>query len=100
MVRINDDHGPMGGTEYPDHFTEFLAFLCENTAWTEAGYLSSTVQTASPHLKAPEQPPYYEGLLSFREKNRSNRISDHGFQALTRASPNLATRVRPPSQRI
>jgi hypothetical protein len=59
---------PMDGTEYPDHFTEFLAFLCEKYRVDRSRLFVEYSPRPPPPLKGTRA-GYYEGLLSFREKN-------------------------------
>lgn len=58
----------MEGTEYPDHFTEFLAFLCQKYRVDRSRLLIEYSHRPPPPIKGTRA-GYYEGLLSFREKN-------------------------------
>jgi len=86
---------PMGGTEYPDHFTEFLAFLCEKY---RVGQKRLFVEY-SPRLLPLKgtRAGYYEGTTLFPRKEWSNRISDHGFKLSREPLLTLHT-SSPPSQ--
>jgi hypothetical protein len=58
----------MDGTEYPDHFTEFLAFLCEKYSVDRSRLFVEYSSRPPPPLKGAKA-GYYEGLLSYRKRN-------------------------------
>jgi hypothetical protein len=58
----------MEGIEYPDHFAEFLVFLCEKYD-VDRGRLFVEYSSKPPPPLKGRRVGYYEGLLSFREKN-------------------------------
>lgn len=58
----------MEGIEYPDHFAEFLAFLCEKYDLDRSRLFVEYSSKPPPPVKGTRA-GYYEGLLSFREKN-------------------------------
>jgi len=56
------------GTEYPDHFADFLVFLCEKYRVDRSRLFVEYSSRPPPQLKG-SRAGYYEGLLSFREKD-------------------------------
>jgi hypothetical protein len=58
----------MGETEYPDQFTDFLVFLCEKYSVDRNRLFVEYSSRLPPPLKGTRA-GYYEGLLSYREKN-------------------------------
>jgi len=56
------------GTEYPDHFADFLVFLCEKYRVDRSRLFVEYSSGPPPPLKGTRA-GYYEGLLSYREKN-------------------------------
>ncbi len=58
----------MEGTEYPDQFTDFLVFLCEKYRVDRSRLFVEYSSRPPPPLKG-DRAGYYEGLLSFREKD-------------------------------
>jgi hypothetical protein len=58
----------MEETEYPDQFADFLAFLCEKYRVDRNQLFVEYSSRPPPPLKGTRA-GYYEGLLSFREKN-------------------------------
>jgi len=56
------------GTEYPDQFADFLDFLCEKYHMDRSRLLIEYSSRPPPPLKGTRG-GYYEGLLSYREKN-------------------------------
>jgi hypothetical protein len=57
----------MEGDEYPEQFADFLAFLCEKYRIDRNRLFVEYSSRPPPPLKGPRA-GYYEGLLSFREK--------------------------------
>ncbi len=57
----------MVGTQYPDHFTDFLVFLCEKYGVDRNRLFVEYSSRPPPPLKGGRA-GYYEGLLSYREK--------------------------------
>jgi hypothetical protein len=55
------------GTEYPDKFLEFLAFLCQKYGVDRNQLFVEYSSRPPPPLKGTRA-GYYEGLLSYREK--------------------------------
>jgi hypothetical protein len=58
----------MGETEYPDQFADFLVFLCEKYSVDRNRLFVEYSSRSPPPLKGTRA-GYYEGLLSYREKN-------------------------------
>jgi len=58
----------MGETEYPDQFADFLVFLCEKYSVDRNRLFVEYSSRLPPPLKGTRA-GYYEGLLSYREKN-------------------------------
>jgi hypothetical protein len=58
----------MEETEYPDQFAEFLVFLCEKYRVDRNRLFVEYSSRPPPPLKGTRA-GYYEGLLSFREKD-------------------------------
>lgn len=58
----------METSEYPDQFASFLAFLCEKYRVDRNRLFLEYSSRPAPPLKGTRA-GYYEGLLSFREKN-------------------------------
>lgn len=58
----------MKGMEYPDQFADFLAFLCEKYHVDKSRLFVEYSSRPPPPLKG-SRAGYYEGLLSYREKN-------------------------------
>jgi hypothetical protein len=58
----------MERTDYPEQFSEFLAFLCKKYR-VDKTRLSVEYSSKSPPPLKGDRPGYYEGLLSFREKD-------------------------------
>ncbi len=58
----------MEGTQYPDHFADFLVFLCEKYRVDRNRLFVEYSSRPPPPLKG-SRPGYYEGLLSYREKD-------------------------------
>ena len=56
------------GTEYPDQFADFLDFLCEKYHMDRSRLFIEYSSRPPPPLKGTRA-GYYEGLLSYREKN-------------------------------
>ena len=56
------------GTEYPDQFADFLDFLCEKYHMDRSRLFIEYSSRPPPPLKGTGG-GYYEGLLSYREKN-------------------------------
>ncbi len=55
-------------TRYPDQFADFLAFLCEKYHVERNGLFVEYSSSPPPPLKGTRA-GYYEGLLSFRERD-------------------------------
>src|SRR5713226_2932503 len=60
----------MEGTEYPNQFADFLVFLCEKYDVDRNRLFIEYSSTQPPPLKG-SRAGYYEGLLSYREKDGS-----------------------------
>jgi len=58
----------MGETEYPDQFADFLVFLCEKYSVDRNRLFVEYSSRSPPPLKGTRA-GYYEGLLSYREKD-------------------------------
>jgi hypothetical protein len=58
----------MGETEYPDQFADFLVFLCEKYSVDRNRLFVEYSSRSPPPLKGIRA-GYYEGLLSYREKD-------------------------------
>jgi hypothetical protein len=58
----------MEETEYPDHFADFLVFLCEKYRVDRSRLFVEYSSRPPPPLKG-SRAGYYEGLLSYREKD-------------------------------
>ncbi len=58
----------MGETEYPDQFADFLEFLCEKYSVDRNRLFVEYSSRSPPPLKGTRA-GYYEGLLSYREKD-------------------------------
>ena len=58
----------MEETEYPDQFADFVAFLCEKYRVDSDRLFVEYSSRAPPPLKGARA-GYYEGLLSYREKD-------------------------------
>jgi hypothetical protein len=58
----------MEGTEYPGQFADFLVFLCEKYRVDRSRLFVEYSSRPPPPLKGTRA-GYYEGLLSYREKN-------------------------------
>jgi len=58
----------MEGTKYPEHFDDFLVYLCEKYHVDKSRLFVEYSSGPPPPLKGPRA-GYYEGLLSFREKD-------------------------------
>jgi hypothetical protein len=58
----------MGETEYPDQFADFLVFLCEKYS-VDRNQLFVEYSSRSPLPLKGTRAGYYEGLLSYREKD-------------------------------
>ena len=58
----------MGETEYPHQFADFLVFLCEKYSVDRNRLFVEYSSRSPPPLKGTRA-GYYEGLLSYREKN-------------------------------
>ena len=58
----------MEGIEYPDQFADFLVFLCEKYHVDRNRLFVEYSSRSPPPLKG-RRAGYYEGLLSFREKD-------------------------------
>jgi hypothetical protein len=58
----------MGETEYPDQFADFMVFLCEKYSVDRNRLFVEYSSRSPPPLKGTRA-GYYEGLLSYREKN-------------------------------
>src|SRR5437763_17132232 len=56
------------GTEYPDQFADFLDFLCEKYHMDRSRLFIEYSSRPPPPLKGTRA-GYYDGLLSYREKN-------------------------------
>ena len=55
-------------TGYPDHFLDFLEFLCKKYS-VDKTQLFVEFSSGPPPLLKGSRPGYYDGLLSFRENN-------------------------------
>jgi hypothetical protein len=58
----------MKGMQYPDHFADFLLFLCEKYRVDRNRLFVEYSPKPPPPLKG-SRAGYYEGLLSYREKD-------------------------------
>jgi hypothetical protein len=58
----------MEGIEYPEHFDDFLEFLCEKYHVDKSRLFVEYSSKPPPPLKGTRA-GYYEGLLSYREKD-------------------------------
>ena len=58
----------MEGEEYPDQFADFLAFLCEKYR-VDRNWLFVEYSSKPPLPLKGTRAGYYEGLLSYREKD-------------------------------
>jgi hypothetical protein len=58
----------MEETEYPDHFADFLVFLCSKYRVDRSRLFVEYSSRPPPPLKG-SRAGYYEGLLSYREKD-------------------------------
>ena len=58
----------MEGKEYPDQFADFLAFLCEKYR-VDRNWLFVEYSSKPPLPLKGTRAGYYEGLLSYREKD-------------------------------
>jgi hypothetical protein len=58
----------MEGIEYPEHFDDFLVYLCEKYHVDRSRLFVEYSSRPPPPLKGTRA-GYYEGLLSFREKD-------------------------------
>jgi len=54
--------------EYPEHFVDFLVFLCEKYQIDRDQVFLEYSSKPPPSLMG-DRPGFYEGLLSFRERN-------------------------------
>ena len=70
----------MEGTEYPDHFADFLVFLCEKYRVDRSRLFVEYSSRQPPPLKGTRA-GYYEGLLSYREKNGHSEFLITVFKA-------------------
>jgi hypothetical protein len=70
----------MEGTEYPDRFSDFLAFLCEKYRVDRSRLFVEYSSGAPPPLKGTRA-GYYEGLLSYREKDGNTEFLITVFNA-------------------
>ena len=102
----------MEGKEYPDRFADFLAFLCEKYR-VDRNWLFVEYSSKPPLPLKGTRAGYYEGLLSYREKDGRTEFLITVFKAsreplLTLAhefahlvknlkSGNFDKRLRPPN---
>ena len=68
------------GTEYPGQFAEFLDFLCEKYHMDRSRLFIEYSSRPPPPLKGTRA-GYYEGLLSYREKNGHSEFLITVFKA-------------------
>ena len=68
------------GTEYPDQFAGFLDFLCEKYHMDRSRLFIEYSSRPPPPLKGTRA-GYYEGLLSYREKNGHSEFLITVFKA-------------------
>ncbi len=69
----------MEETKYPDQFADFLVFLCEKYHVERNGLFVEYSSRPPPPLKGTRA-GYYEGLLSFREKDGNTEFLITVFQ--------------------
>ena len=69
----------MEETKYPDQFTDFLVFLCEKYHVERNGLFVEYSSSPPPPLKGTRA-GYYEGLLSFRERDGNTEFLITVFQ--------------------
>jgi len=69
----------MEETKYPDQFTDFLVFLCEKYHVDRNRLFVEYSSSPPPPLKGTRA-GYYEGLLSFREKDGNTEFLITVFQ--------------------
>jgi hypothetical protein len=67
-------------TEYPDQFTDFLEFLCKKYGVDRGQLFVEYSSIPPPSVKGPRA-GYYEGLLSYREKNGRSEFLITVFKA-------------------
>ena len=70
----------MEGKEYPDQFADFVLFLCEKYRVDRNQLFVEYSSIPPPPLKGT-RPGYYEGLLSYREKDGHNEFLITVFRA-------------------
>jgi len=70
----------MEGKEYPDQFADFVLFLCEKYRVDRNQLLVEYSSGPPPPLKG-RRAGYYEGLLSYREKDGHNEFLITVFKA-------------------
>ncbi len=68
------------GTEYPNQFGDLLAFLCEKYGVDRSRLFVEYSSRPPPPLKGTKA-GYYEGLLSYREKDGHNEFLITVFEA-------------------
>src|SRR5712692_6961440 len=82
----------MEATEYPYEFADLIAFLCEKYHVDRNGLFVEYSSRPPPPLKGTRA-GYYEGLLSYRQRNGHIEFLITVFKA----SPDPRSRVRSPS---
>src|SRR5947209_19037204 len=70
----------MEGKEYPDQFADFVLFLCEKYCIDRNQLFVEYSSRLPPPIKGT-RPGYYEGLLSYREKDGHNEFLITVFKA-------------------
>jgi len=70
----------MEGKEYPDQFADFVLFLCEKYRIDRSQLFVEYSSRPPPPLKGTRA-GYYEGLLSYREKNGHSEFLITVFKA-------------------